>query len=204
MEEQLESTSNWAKEAYLASQLLEGIIRTAPVRVFWKDLNLVYLGCNDLFASDAGFTEPKDLIGKDDYQMTWRDQAELYRSDDRQVIASGFEKLLIEEPQTTPEGNSITLLTSKIPLRSPKGEIIGVVGTYMDITVRKHAEEQRDRLIVELQKSLAEVKTLSGLLPICMHCKKIYKITCRTRRSNGRKNPRRLALRYKLTMICRC
>ena len=78
IEEQLESTSNWAKEAHLASQLLEGIIRTAPVRVFWKDLNLVYLGCNDLFASDAGFTDPKDLIGKDDYQMTWRDQAELY------------------------------------------------------------------------------------------------------------------------------
>ena len=173
LEEQLESTSNWAKEAHLESQLLKGIIRTAPVRVFWKDLNLVYLGCNDLFANDAGFTEPKDLIGKDDYQMTWRDQAELYRSDDRQVIASGVEKLLIEEPQTTPEGNSITLLTSKIPLRSPKGEIIGVLGTYMDITVRKHAEEQRDRLIVELQKTLAEVKTLSGLLPICMHCKKI-------------------------------
>jgi len=73
--------------------------------------------------------------------MVWRDQAELYRADDRQVIESGRPKLLIEEPQTTPEGNIIVLLTSKIPLRGPEGEIIGVLGTYMDITERKQADE---------------------------------------------------------------
>ncbi len=130
------------EEALLESQqILEGIINAIPVRVFWKDENLVYLGCNTIFARDAGFTDPKDIIGKDDYQMGWRDQAELYRSDDRQVIESGRSKLLIEEPQTTPEGNTITLLTSKIPLRSSEGRIIGVLGTYMDITDRKRAEE---------------------------------------------------------------
>ena len=73
--------------------------------------------------------------------MGWRDQAELYRSDDRQVIESGRSKLFVEEPQTTPEGNSIVLLTSKVPLRSSEGEIVGVIGTYMDITERKQAEE---------------------------------------------------------------
>ena len=73
--------------------------------------------------------------------MGWSDQAELYRGDDRQVIESGSSKLLIEEPQTTPEGNSITLLTSKIPLRNSGGETIGILGTYIDITGRKQAEE---------------------------------------------------------------
>ena len=131
-----------AEEALRASQqIIEGIINAIPVRVFWKDKNLVYLGCNAIFARDAGFADPKDIIGKDDYQMGWRDQAELYRGDDRQVIESGCAKYLIEEPQTTPEGNIITLLTSKIPLRSSKGEISGVLGTYMDITERKRAEE---------------------------------------------------------------
>ena len=66
----------------------------------------------------------------------------MYRGDDRQVIESGCPKLLIEEPQTTPEGNTITLLTSKIPLRNSNGEISGVLGTYMDITERKRAEEK--------------------------------------------------------------
>jgi PAS domain S-box-containing protein len=121
-------------------QIIEGIINAIPVRVFWKDKNLVYLGCNAVFARDAGFADPKDIIGKDDYQMGWRDQAKLYRGDDRQVIESGCSKLLIEEPQTTPEGNTITLLTSKIPLRSSDGEVIGVLGTYMDIPDRKRVE----------------------------------------------------------------
>jgi PAS domain S-box-containing protein len=131
------------EEALHAShQIIEEIINAIPVRVFWKDRNLIYLGCNAIFAHDAGYTDSKDIIGKDDYQMGWRDQAELYRGDDRQVIESGHAKLLIEEPQTTPEGKTITLLTSKIPLRSFGGEIIGVLGTYMDITERKRAEEE--------------------------------------------------------------
>jgi len=130
-----------AEKDLLASQpIIEGIINAIPVRVFWKDKNLVYLGCNAVFARDKGFADPKDVIGKDDYQMARRDQAELYRGDDRQVIESGHSKLLVEEPQTTPEGNIITLLTSKVPLRSSTGEIIGVLGTYMDITERKRAE----------------------------------------------------------------
>jgi PAS domain S-box-containing protein len=45
--------------------------------------------------------------------------------------------------------------------------------SFLDITERKQAEEERERLIGELQEALAEVKTLSGLLPICASCKSI-------------------------------
>lgn len=45
--------------------------------------------------------------------------------------------------------------------------------SFLDITARKRAEEERERLIHELQAALAEVKTLSGLLPICASCKSI-------------------------------
>jgi two-component system cell cycle sensor histidine kinase/response regulator CckA len=131
-----------AEEAVRASeQIIEGILNAIPVRVFWKDRNLVYLGCNAVFARDAGFENPKEIIGKDDYTMGWRNQAELYRNDDHQVIEGGNSKLNIEESQTTPEGNTVTLLTSKIPLRDSKGEISGVLGTYLDISERKQAEE---------------------------------------------------------------
>jgi PAS domain S-box-containing protein len=143
-----------AKEALLESkQIIEEIINAIPVRVFWKDENLVYLGCNALFAYDAGFAGPKDIIGKDDYQMVWHDQAELYRGDDRQVIESDEPKMLIEEPQTTPEGDTITLLTSKVPLHSATGEITGILGTYMDITNLKLAEEEKKRIEAQLLQS---------------------------------------------------
>lgn len=127
-------------ETRKSKQVLEGILNAIPVRVFWKNRNLVYLGCNEIFARDAGFSTPADLIGKDDYQMGWRHEADLYRRDDRHVIESGVAKHFIEEQQTTPDGKEITLLTSKLPLRGPSGEIEGVLGTYMDITDRKQAE----------------------------------------------------------------
>jgi PAS domain S-box-containing protein len=143
-----------AEEALSASQrVTEGIINAIPARVFWKDKQLVYLGCNVAFARDAGFADPKDVIGKDDYQMGWRDQAEAYRRDDRKVIESGRAKLLIEEPQTTPGGDSITLLTSKVPLLDSKGDVTGVIGTYFDITDRKRAEESQALLATAVDQS---------------------------------------------------
>ncbi len=136
-----------------ARQIIQGIINAIPASVFWKGKDLVYLGCNAAFARDAGFSDPQDVIGRDDYQMSWRDQAELYRADDRQVIESGRSKLLIEEPQTTPEGKAIVLLTSKVPLRGPQGEVVGVLGTYMDITERKRAQESSVRLATAVEQS---------------------------------------------------
>jgi PAS domain S-box-containing protein len=154
-----------AEEALRESQqILEGIINAIPVRVFWKDKNLVYLGCNTAFARDAGFADPKDIVGKDDYQMGWRDQAELYRSDDRQVIESACPKVAIEEPQTNPEGNTITLLTSKLPLRSSKGEISGVLGTYVDTTERKRSEET-------MLRAISALKTLSSCSTALVHAR---------------------------------
>ena len=138
---------------HAAQQFLAEVVNAIPVRVFWKDRNLIYLGCNTAFARDAGFAGPKDIVGKDDSQMVWREQAEAYRRDDRQVIESGHPKLLIEETQTTPAGKTITLLSSKLPLRDAQGEIIGVLGTYMDITERKEVEASRDRLAMAVEQA---------------------------------------------------
>jgi PAS domain S-box-containing protein len=54
-----------------------------------------------------------------------------------------------------------------------EGHIPLLLGIFRDITERKRAGEERERLIHELQDALAHVKQLSGLLPICASCKKI-------------------------------
>lgn len=147
-----------ADEALAEShRLLKAIIDTSPVRIFWKDRELRFLGCNPVFARDAGKAHPDDLLGKDDYQMSWKVQAEIYRADDRQVMDSGVAKLAYEEPQTTPDGQNIWLRTSKVPLRNEKNEIIGVLGIYEDVTEGKLAEQQARRLSNILEGSLNEI-----------------------------------------------
>ncbi len=58
-------------------------------------------------------------------------------------------------------------------IRDNEGSPIEIVGYWIDITDRRQVEEEREKLIHELQNALAEVKTLSGLLPICSYCNKI-------------------------------
>ncbi|MDX9845529.1 MAG: PAS domain S-box protein [Tenuifilaceae bacterium] len=141
MEEKLRDSNN----------LLQSVLDTIPVRVFWKDKNLRFLGCNKSFARDAGFKYPNNVIGLTDYDMGWRSEAHLYQADDRQVMQLGQPKLNFEEPQTTPMGTTIWLRTSKIPLRDGDGNIIGVLGTYDDITETKNAQE-----LIQLERAYFE------------------------------------------------
>ncbi|MBS1139329.1 MAG: sensor hybrid histidine kinase [Proteobacteria bacterium] len=120
--------------------LLQQVIDTAPIRVFWKDRDCRYLGCNPVFARDAGKNSPAELIGLDDFALGWAEQADLYQADDRLVMESGQPRLDFEEPQTTPDGQTIWLRTSKVPLRDAAGTVTGVLGLYDDITARKQVE----------------------------------------------------------------
>ncbi len=134
-----------------SQKLLQKVIDLLPIRVFWKDKDLKYLGCNQIFAKDAGMARPEDLIGKDDFQMGWKEQAEIYRADDQKVIDSKTAKLNFEEPQTTPKGDKIWLKTSKVPLIDHLGGELGVLGTYEDITERKEMEEKIQKHITDLE-----------------------------------------------------
>jgi PAS domain S-box-containing protein len=136
-------------------RMLETVLDTIPVRVFWKDRRSVYLGCNRTFLRDAGLMDAKEIIGRDDRQMSWREQAELYRADDRSVMETGKEKLNYEEPQTQADGKHVWVRTSKIPLRDLDGNVRGLLGTYEDITERKLAEEQIRKLNWELEQRVA-------------------------------------------------
>ncbi|MFZ3052736.1 MAG: MASE3 domain-containing protein [Sulfuricurvum sp.] len=115
--------------------LINTIINTAPVRLFWKDNDSVYMGCNNLFAQDAGMKDSSQIVGKRDSDLPWKAQAELYTLDDQQVIQNGIVKINYEEPQERGNEDANWLSTSKVPLRDKiNGSIIGVVGAYTDIT----------------------------------------------------------------------
>jgi len=126
-------------------RMLQLVLDTIPVRVFWKDLESVYLGCNRHFAADAGLNYPEQIIGMNDFELPWNEQADLYRADDNKVMESGQSRINYEEPQTRPDGTSLILRTSKIPLRNAAGKVLGVLGCYEDITEQKHAEQALEK-----------------------------------------------------------
>jgi transcriptional regulator with PAS, ATPase and Fis domain len=65
------------------------------------------------------------------------------------------------------------LIFDASPILQEDGGLLGVVETLQDITVLKEMEEEKERLNVKLKEALNEIKTLSGLIPICAACKKI-------------------------------
>jgi PAS domain S-box-containing protein len=153
-----------SEEAVAESRkLLQAIINTAPVSVFWKDAELRYVGCNYAFARDAGIPSPDAIIGKDDYQLRWKEEAEQYRADDRLVIDSGMPKLSYDELQITLEGKQRWLRTSKVPLRNEADEVIGVLGVYVDITEHKQAETAKTRLLLNLRSILDNLPMMAWL-----------------------------------------
>ena len=129
------------EQLYNANQMLQLVFDNIPQRIFWKDKELRFLGCNQLFANDAGYLHSSDLIGKDDFAMSWKETAKLYRADDMFVMTTNSAKLNYEEPQNRPDGSLLWLSTSKVPLHDQTGRVIGVLGMYEDISERKHAEE---------------------------------------------------------------
>jgi len=123
-------------------ELLRNIIETIPARIFWKDRDSVYLGCNSLFANDAGVKSQDGVIGKRDFELAWKNQASKYIKDDKDVINSKKEKIDFEEEQTQSDGKTIWLSTSKVPLKSEDGEVVGILGIYSDITERKNNQNE--------------------------------------------------------------
>ena len=136
--------------------LLKTIINSLPIRIFWKNKEGEYLGANKVFLEDANLNYEYEIIGKNDYQMVWKEQAKLYRTDDLTGMNSEKAKLNIIEEQTQADGNIIILETSKIPLKDLNNNVIGIIGLYQDITERKKIAIELEELNNNLSQKVAE------------------------------------------------
>ena len=152
-----EVVENRQKVAYLTN-----VINKLPVSVYWKDLNGRYLGCNKYVAEMAGVDSPELIIGKTDYDLPWKAHADFFKKIDSFVMNSARESVL-EEPATLSNNKKITVLTTKTPLYDENNNIVGIIGTSMDITARKHAEEREKKALLEAAESKAKANLEENL-----------------------------------------
>jgi diguanylate cyclase (GGDEF)-like protein/PAS domain S-box-containing protein len=130
---------NAETEARRSKQMLESLIDNIPQRIFWKDRESRYLGCNSAFARDANLASKEQVVGMTDAELPWWRSAVQLREDDCRVIATG-EPLMNLECDVERDSEVRASITSKMPLLDGAGRIIGVLGSYDDTTERKRAE----------------------------------------------------------------
>ena len=128
---------------------LHTFIDTIPDIVWLKDLNGVFVTCNNKM--ELLFNAPiSDIIGKTDYDFHAKELADFFRQKDMEALES--DRPLVNEEIVTFAGDGHTeyLETVKTPMHDSNGKIVGVMGIGRDISERKQAEkellEERERL----------------------------------------------------------
>ncbi len=147
--------------------MLSHIVNSIPQSLFWKDRESIYLGCNQVFARQAGIDEPDNIIGKSDFDLPWKGElSEGFRADDRQVMDSSMAKHHIIEKLHNSDNEVIWIDTTKVPLTDSFGKVNGVLGIFEDITEKRLAEEKVGRLsaIVEYSNDAIISKTVEGIV----------------------------------------
>jgi len=166
------------KELRHSEYFLNMLLETIPIPIFYKNREGRYLGFNKAWETFFGKSR-EEALGKSVFDISPTELPEVYNARDIQL----FEKQGVQayESQVRDAHDAMhDVVFHKASLTDTQGAIIGLIGAILDVTERKHAEEELQRYSAELEKNnkelqdaLADVKQLSGLLPICASCKQI-------------------------------
>ncbi|MCO4320126.1 response regulator [Aliidiomarina quisquiliarum] len=130
-----------------STQLLQQVFNDLPNRVYWRDTELRFLGGNQAFLRDFGFQHPQEIIGKRDQDIKLlAENAELFVRDQltlQRCTASGNQEVSLQMHDANNERRWIE--HSSVPLYDEFGAVVGVLGSYYDISGVKAATEQMAR-----------------------------------------------------------
>ncbi len=135
--------------------LLHTLLDNLPDYIYAKDTQCRFTMANAAMAHLQGAALPEDLVGKSDFDFLSEDVAERNCADDRAIMRSGEAVLGYQERNIDGDGKPRWVLTSKVPLRDTKGNVVGLVGISHDITEYHKAQEalqqseERHRALLE-------------------------------------------------------
>lgn len=130
-----------AERALIKSkQMLQTVIDAVPHRIFWKDSESRYVGCNRAFAQDVGLDDVEQVVGLTDDHMPWHESAAQVRALDARVIETGTSLLAHEDHRNMGDGVKRWLRETRVALEDPHEHEVGVLTLYEDVSGRKDAE----------------------------------------------------------------
>ncbi|HEY6877419.1 MAG TPA: PAS domain-containing protein, partial [Polyangiales bacterium] len=138
-----------------AARFLDSIIEHLPAMVFVKRASDLRFSRFNRAGEELLGVSREELIGKNDYDIFPREQAEFFTHKDREVLASGALVDIPQEPIQTPSGVR-WLHTLKIPVKDAEGRPTHLLGVSMDITEQKRAAELLMLSHDQLQQNIAE------------------------------------------------
>ena len=130
--------------------LLRTLIDNLPDGIFVKDAQGRKTLSNPADVRQMGARSETEVLGKTDFDLYSKDIAARFWADDQAVLLSAQPVLNREEYYYNAQGEQCWLLTSKLPFRNERGQVVGLLGIAHDITLRKRAEEaaQRERILL--------------------------------------------------------
>ncbi|HZQ48514.1 MAG TPA: PAS domain S-box protein, partial [Verrucomicrobiae bacterium] len=143
--------------------LLRTLLENSPDQIYFKDEQSRFIKCSNSLSGRLGIS-PEELIGKTDFDFFAEEHARPALEDERRIMRTGEPVIAKIEKETYKTGTDAWVLTSKMPLRSKAGEIIGTFGISKDITAIKQAEAKLEQVHQQLmdtsrQAGMAEVAT---------------------------------------------
>jgi PAS domain S-box-containing protein len=137
----------------LNHHLLEAVISGTPDAIFIKDHDGRYLLAN---AAACGFVgkSPAEVLGHDDRDLFPSASAQIIQAKDRAIMDSGATHT-DEEHLSTFDGKEMVFLVTKGPVHDNEGQVLGLFGISHDISERKRAETEIQRLNGELEQRVA-------------------------------------------------
>jgi len=158
-EDLLQKTQNIEKALQETQNMMQMVINNVPQHIFWKDTNSVFLGCNENFAKAVGLNSPKEIEGKTDYDLADKDKADHFREIDQKVLMERKPIYDMIELHKNSEGEEVWVNINKVPLYDAHGHIIGVLGTFEDITKRITLETKLQKNFDKYQSLIESTKT---------------------------------------------
>ncbi len=162
--EQLGAIDN-TTESMQHRQLLEAI--PDPVIVYDTKRKISYI--NNAFAETYGWTKAELLGG----EINFVPGSEIERTKEAWRRTLDGEKVFFETKRKTKDGQLLDIQLKTAILQDSNGNHSASIVIHRDITPLKLVEQEREELVQKLQQAIAEVKTLTGLIPICAWCKNI-------------------------------